>query len=59
MRRARRLPVSLSLLLLSYVVVCLIFFPQERFRVPSVDPVLIVGASGALAGMAHRRSRET
>jgi hypothetical protein len=28
---------------------CLIFFPQERFRIPVMDPTLIVCASG-LAG---------
>jgi hypothetical protein len=27
------------------VLVCLIFFPQERFRVPILDPALIVAAA--------------
>jgi 4-amino-4-deoxy-L-arabinose transferase-like glycosyltransferase len=35
------------------VLICLVFFPQERFRIPIVDPALIVCAS-ALAGTAHR-----
>ena len=35
------------------VLICLVFFPQERFRIPIVDPVLIVCA-GALAGTARR-----
>lgn len=30
----------------SAVVMCLVFFPQERFRIPSIDPALIV-LSGA------------
>lgn len=45
---------GLWLLLLSSVLVCLIFFPQERFRIPITDPALIVLAS-ALASR-HRRS---
>jgi 4-amino-4-deoxy-L-arabinose transferase-like glycosyltransferase len=50
-RLARRSPRPTSLLLLagSTVLMCLIFFPQERFRIPVVDPTLIVCAS-ALAG---------
>jgi hypothetical protein len=28
----------------------LIFFPQERFRIPVLDPTVIVCASGILAG---------
>lgn len=43
--RARRWPVSLGLLLASAVLVCLVFFPQERFRIPVIDPALIVLAS--------------
>jgi hypothetical protein len=42
---ARRWPVSLGLLLASAVLVCLVFFPQERFRIPVIDPALIVLAS--------------
>jgi Dolichyl-phosphate-mannose-protein mannosyltransferase len=42
-------PRSLGLLLLSTIVACLIFFPQERFRVPGIDPALIVGAAAFIA----------
>jgi len=31
------------------VLVCVVFFPQERFRIPVIDPALIVLASGGLA----------
>ena len=47
--RSRRVPVALFLLAGSAVLVCLLFFPQERFRIPIIDPVLIVSAA-ALAG---------
>jgi 4-amino-4-deoxy-L-arabinose transferase-like glycosyltransferase len=40
-----RRPTPLLLLAASAVLVCLIFFPQERFRVPVVDPSLIVCAA--------------
>lgn len=43
--RARQWPVALGLLLASAVLVCLIFFPQERFRIPAIDPALIVLAA--------------
>ena len=42
-------PVPLFLLAGSAVLMCLVFFPQERFRIPVIDPVLIVFAA-ALAG---------
>ncbi len=42
-------PTALFLLAASAVLVCLVFFPQERFRIPVIDPTLIVCASG-LAG---------
>jgi hypothetical protein len=51
--RQRRWPQALGLLLLSAVAACVIFLPQERFRVPMIDPVLIVGA----AALATSRSR--
>jgi hypothetical protein len=38
-------PATLGLLLFSAVVTCLVFLPQERFRIPVIDPVLIVGAA--------------
>jgi 4-amino-4-deoxy-L-arabinose transferase-like glycosyltransferase len=40
---------ALGLLALSSVVVCLVFFPQERFRIPVIDPAAIVAAAVALA----------
>lgn len=48
--RARRRPTALLLLAASSVLVGLIFFPQERFRIPVIDPVLIVCAAAAIAG---------
>jgi 4-amino-4-deoxy-L-arabinose transferase-like glycosyltransferase len=39
----------------SVVFTCLVFSPQERFRIPVLDPVMIVGASAALAGRGDRR----
>jgi len=44
---ARRgsVPVPLMLLALSSILVCLVFFPQERFRIPVVDPALVVFAA--------------
>jgi 4-amino-4-deoxy-L-arabinose transferase-like glycosyltransferase len=46
----------LLLLALSVVVTGLIFFPQERFRIPVIDPTVIVCASVVLAENARRRS---
>jgi 4-amino-4-deoxy-L-arabinose transferase-like glycosyltransferase len=43
--RAGRLPVPLLLLAASSFLVCLVFFPQERFRIPVVDPALLVTAA--------------
>ena len=45
--RAAHRPSALFLLGASAVLVCLIFFPQERFRVPVIDPVLIVCAAAS------------
>ena len=42
-------PTSVWLLAASSMLVGLVFFPQERFRMPVLDPVLIVSAA-ALAG---------
>jgi hypothetical protein len=47
-RRAGRTP-GVWLLALSAIAVCLIFFPQERFRIPVIDPALVVGASAIWA----------
>jgi 4-amino-4-deoxy-L-arabinose transferase-like glycosyltransferase len=44
---------GLWLLSAASVLICLVFFPQERFRIPIVDPALIVCAS-TLAGTARR-----
>lgn len=41
-------PIALGLLVCSSLLVCLIFFPQERFRVPIIDPALIAAAATAL-----------
>ena len=45
----------LLLLALSVVLTGLIFFPQERFRIPVIDPTLIVCASVVLAEGVRRR----
>jgi hypothetical protein len=42
------------LLAISAVLTSLIFFPQERFRIPVIDPTLIVLAAG---GLARRHTR--
>jgi 4-amino-4-deoxy-L-arabinose transferase-like glycosyltransferase len=47
--RARDRPAAILLLGASAVLVCLVFFPQERFRIPVIDPVLIIAASAAIA----------
>jgi len=47
--RAEHRPVALFLLAGSAILMCLVFFPQERFRIPVIDPILIVSAA-ALAG---------
>ncbi len=54
--RRGRWPTALGLLLGSAVLVSLVFFPQERFRIPVIDPTLIVLASGGLA-LAWKPSR--
>jgi 4-amino-4-deoxy-L-arabinose transferase-like glycosyltransferase len=41
---------GLWLLLGSAVAVCLVFFPQERFRTPVIDSAIVVWAAAALAG---------
>jgi hypothetical protein len=54
--RGSRPPVALWLLAASAILTCLIFFPQERFRVPVIDPTLIVCASAWLASRMGRRT---
>ena len=44
-RGSRPRPVPLWLLAAGACLVCIIFFPQERFRIPVIDPVLIVYAA--------------
>jgi hypothetical protein len=47
-------PESLFPLALSAVIVCILFFPQERFRIPVIDPTLIICAG---VWHAHRTNR--
>jgi hypothetical protein len=46
--RSGRRPWSLWWLAVSAVFVCLAFFPQERFRIPVIDPTLIVCAAALI-----------
>ncbi len=52
--RSRR-PAALLMLAASSILVCLVFFPQERFRIPVIDPTLVVlaGCWGGLRGRAE------
>jgi hypothetical protein len=45
LRRRAVQPRALWLLAASAAVTCLVFFPQERYRIPVIDPTLIVAAS--------------
>ena len=56
-RRGRR-PTALLLLAAASVLVCIVFFPQERFRIPVIDPVLIVCAAALFRGFRPPPSRE-
>lgn len=47
MPRHRR-PTALLLLAASTILVSLVFFPQERFRIPVIDPTLIVCAAAGI-----------
>jgi hypothetical protein len=49
--RRRTGPAALWLLLASAILACLIFLPQERFRIPVIDSALSIGA----AALATRR----
>jgi 4-amino-4-deoxy-L-arabinose transferase-like glycosyltransferase len=49
-------PESLFPLALSAVIVCILFFPQERFRIPVIDPTLIICAG---VWYAHRAKAVT
>lgn len=57
-RRRPHPPESLFALAASAVLVCLLFFPQERFRIPIIDPTLIVCA-GFWYGSRVRETIET
>ncbi|HEY0876043.1 MAG TPA: hypothetical protein VGD94_21385 [Vicinamibacterales bacterium] len=46
----------LLLLALSVFVTNLVFFPQERFRIPVIDPTVIVCASTVIAGRGRNRA---
>ena len=54
--RQGRPPIYLYLLAASVVLTSLIFFPQERFRIPVIDPLVIVGAAAAISGVTRPRS---
>jgi hypothetical protein len=41
----------------SAVAVCLLFFPQERFRIPVIDPVLVICAGAVFAPAREMRAR--
>jgi 4-amino-4-deoxy-L-arabinose transferase-like glycosyltransferase len=47
--RSPRQPLPLWLLGGSVVLACLVFFPQDRFRVPAIDPVMIVCAASLVS----------
>jgi 4-amino-4-deoxy-L-arabinose transferase-like glycosyltransferase len=53
--RSHRRPAALFLLAASSVVVCIAFFPQERFRIPVIDPTIIVCAAAGCAGRLKNR----
>ena len=44
-----RSPRTLGLLAGSAVLTCVAFLPQERFRIPAIDPALLVGAAAVAA----------
>jgi hypothetical protein len=48
-----RAPVALWLMVASTVFASLVFFPQERFRIPVIDPGLIVSAAGLATRHSH------
>jgi hypothetical protein len=52
-RRARL--TGMWLLAAAAIATCLVFFPQERFRIPVIDPALILCASGMWLGAAGAR----
>lgn len=52
--RSRREALPLWLLGGSVVLACLVFFPQDRYRFPAIDPVMIVCAASLASGSEHR-----
>ena len=57
LRRQGHPPVALWLMAVATVVAGLVFFPQERFRIPVIDPTLIVTAAALAALGGHERTR--
>jgi 4-amino-4-deoxy-L-arabinose transferase-like glycosyltransferase len=57
LRRSGTPPAPLWLMALSTVIAGLVFFPQERFRIPVIDPALIVSAAALAAPGGHERTR--
>lgn len=57
LRHAAHPPAGLWLMALATVVVELVFFPQERFRIPVIDPALIVSAATLGGPMLYERYR--
>ncbi len=53
--RYGRPPEPLYLLAASVMFTSLIFFPQERFRLPVIDPLVIVAAAAALGGASRQK----
>ena len=51
--RSPRRPVAVLLLGASAVLVGLVFFPQERFRIPVIDPVLVIAAAAVFTRGGH------
>jgi 4-amino-4-deoxy-L-arabinose transferase-like glycosyltransferase len=58
LRRAPRRPAALWLMAAATVAANLLFLPQERFRIPVIDPALIVTAAalGGAVNAAHGRA---
>jgi 4-amino-4-deoxy-L-arabinose transferase-like glycosyltransferase len=57
--RARVSASALWLLAASVVLTCLVFFPQDRYRVPAFDPVLIVCAASLASRMGDKERRNS
>jgi 4-amino-4-deoxy-L-arabinose transferase-like glycosyltransferase len=53
-QRSGRPPEPFYLLAASVVLTSLIFFPQERFRLPVIDPLVVLGAAAAIGGVRHQ-----